>query len=245
LIGEYQCGFRKGKSTIDHIFTLRQILSKHYGYNKNINLVFVDFKQAYDNIIRNKLWNNLKRLGIPTKIVILIKLCNNNTNCIVRVQGELSESFEVVKGLRQDDALSLVLLNLALESVIRRISQRQPMEVNGNHTLLTYACDIIILGDTNQDIVNSLSNLMKECKHMGLLVNKEKTKYMYMTREVRSVKDELDLQVDRISFQQVHDFKYLGVNINNKNCMHNEIKLRLQAGNGCYFALLHLLKSKL
>jgi len=27
--------------------------------------------------------------------------------------------------------------------------------------------------------------------------------------------------------------------------MHNEIKHRLKAGNGCYFALLHLLKSKL
>lgn len=53
VIGDYQCGFRKGKSTIDHIFTLRQIISKHYEYNKNIHLVFEDFKQAYDNIIRS------------------------------------------------------------------------------------------------------------------------------------------------------------------------------------------------
>uniref|UniRef100_A0A2S2PNF4 Uncharacterized protein n=1 Tax=Schizaphis graminum TaxID=13262 RepID=A0A2S2PNF4_SCHGA len=48
-----------------------------------------------------------------------------------------------------------------------------------------------------------------------------------------------------MSFQQVHDFKYRGVNINNRNCMHNEIKLRLKAGNVCYFALSHMLKSKL
>jgi hypothetical protein len=205
----------------------------------------VDFKQAYDNIIRNKLWNNLTKLGIPTKIVKLIKLCNNNTNCVVRVQGELSESFKVVKGLRQGDVLSPVLFNLALESVIRRTSQRQPMEVNGNHTLLAYGDDIIILGNIKQDIVNSMKNLMKECKHMGLLINQEKTKYVYMTRKVRSAEDKLDLQVNGMSFQQVHDFKYLGVNINNRNGMHNEIKLRLKTGNGCYFALSHLLKSKL
>lgn len=95
VISEYQCGFKMGKSTINHIFVLRKILSKHYEYNKNIHLVFVDFKQVYDNIIRNKLWNNLIKLGIPTKIVKLIKSCNNNKNCVVRVQGESSESFEV------------------------------------------------------------------------------------------------------------------------------------------------------
>jgi len=55
VIAEYQCGFKKGKLTIDHIFTLRQIFSKHYEYDKNIHLVFVDFKQTYDNIIWNKL----------------------------------------------------------------------------------------------------------------------------------------------------------------------------------------------
>jgi hypothetical protein len=40
---------------------------------------------------------------------------------VVRVQGELSDPFEVGKGLRQSDALSPVLFNLALESVLRRM----------------------------------------------------------------------------------------------------------------------------
>ncbi|VVC26149.1 Reverse transcriptase domain [Cinara cedri] len=119
------------------------------------------------------------------------------------------------------------------------------MEVNENHTLLAYADDIIILIEIKQDTVNSMSKLMKVCKHMGLVVNQEKIKKMYITREVRSAEEELDLQVDGMFFQQVHDFKYLGVNINNRNCMHNEINLHLKAGHGCYFAALHLFKSKL
>jgi len=245
MIGDYQSGFRKGKSTIDHVFTLRQIISKHYEYNKNIHLVFVYFRQAYDSIIRNKLWKNLITIGIPNKIVNLIKLCNSNTKCVVRVQGELSNPFEVGKGLRQGDALSPVLFSLALESVLRRMPRRQTMELNENHTLLAYADDIIILGDTKQDTVNSMSDLMKVCKHIGLTINQEKTKYMFMTREARDNEDDSDLEVDGILFQQVHDFKYLGVNINNRNYMHNEIKLRLKAGNGCYFAMSHLFRLKL
>lgn len=43
-----------------------------------------------------------------------------------------------------------------------------------------------------------------------------------------------------MSFHQVHDYKYLEVNINNKNCMHNKIKLRLK---GCYFAISRLFKT--
>jgi len=63
--------------------------------------VFVDFKQAYDNIFRSKLWKNLINLGFPTKIVNLIKSCNSNTKCVVWVvQGGLSDPFEVSKGLR-------------------------------------------------------------------------------------------------------------------------------------------------
>ena len=48
LIGSYQSGFRPGKSTIDQIFTLRQILEKTR--NKQINTfnLFVDFKSAFD-----------------------------------------------------------------------------------------------------------------------------------------------------------------------------------------------------
>lgn len=57
VIGDYQCGFGKGKLTTDHIFAVRQILSKHYEYNLDIHLVFVDFKEAYDKLIREELWN--------------------------------------------------------------------------------------------------------------------------------------------------------------------------------------------
>lgn len=109
---------------------------------------------------------------------------------MVRVQEELSDPFEVGKRLRQGDALSPVLFNLALESVLRRMPRRQTIELNENHTLLAYVDDKIILGDTKQDTVNSMSDLMKVCKHIGLTINQEKTKYMFMTREARDNEDD-------------------------------------------------------
>jgi len=47
------------------------------------------------------------------------------------------------------------------------------------------------------------------------------------------------LEIDGISFQSITWLKYLRINPNKWICMHNEIKLRLKASNGCLFAMLH------
>lgn len=75
-----------------------------------------------------------------------------------------------------------------------------------------------------------MSSVMKIDRYVELSLN-EKTKYMYMTRNVWDDEDESDLKVDRIFFQQVQDFEYLVVNIYNKSCEYNEIKLCLKARN--------------
>jgi hypothetical protein len=54
IIWEYEAGFRKGGSTVDQLYTVRQLLNKCWEFNVDIYQVFVDFEQAYDSIERNK-----------------------------------------------------------------------------------------------------------------------------------------------------------------------------------------------
>lgn len=49
----------------------------------------------------------------------MIKLCMIKTRCKVKFNQHLSDEFKVNTGLRQGDALSLVLFNIALEMVIK------------------------------------------------------------------------------------------------------------------------------
>jgi len=44
ILGEYQCGFRANRSTIDHIFTIRQTQEKAYEYSRHLYNLFLDFK---------------------------------------------------------------------------------------------------------------------------------------------------------------------------------------------------------
>ena len=53
----YQCGFRKNRSAVNHIFTLRQILEKTKKFAIETHHSFNDFKSAYDTIKREQLYS--------------------------------------------------------------------------------------------------------------------------------------------------------------------------------------------
>lgn len=103
-------------------------------------------------------------------------MCNEQTCCRVRWLGELLSIFECKNGLRQSDALSPVLFNLALEKVVSDISDLKEMEIIGPYTLLTYADDIILLGESRNDVEESARKLIKSSSHMGPVINENKTK---------------------------------------------------------------------
>ena len=52
VIGDHQCGFRRNRSTTDHIFYICQILEKKWEYYEAVHQLFIDFKKAYDSVKR-------------------------------------------------------------------------------------------------------------------------------------------------------------------------------------------------
>ena len=80
--------------------------------------VSIDFKKAYGSVRREALYNILTEFGIRKKLVRLIKMCLTETYSRVRVGKDLSEMFPIRNGLKQGDALSLLLFSFGLEYAI-------------------------------------------------------------------------------------------------------------------------------
>lgn len=203
-------------------------MSKYYEFGKDLHLVFVDYKQAYDSVNKEELLKALVILGIPKKYVNLIKACYEKTLCRVRYLQGISDSFEVKSGLKQGDALSPALFNLVLEKVIKDTNDDRRMEISNEQVMLAYADDIVIMGETKDEIINSTSELINASKGMGLYANEGRTKYMVVSRRPTNINS---IVVDYNKFEKVDNFKYLGVNINNKNDMHIEINERITSEN--------------
>ncbi|RYA71702.1 hypothetical protein DD592_26400 [Enterobacter cloacae complex sp. 2DZ2F20B] len=125
IVGEYQVGFRKNRSTVDQIFILKQLQEVHYEQGINLYLLFIDFKKAYDTVNRKELLEAMKELGVLRKLIKLTKMTLQSTRNRVRINGLLSEPFQVRTGLRQGDPISTTLFNLVLEAIIRRRASTQ------------------------------------------------------------------------------------------------------------------------
>ena len=182
LSGPYQCGFRPGKSTTDQIFTLRQILEKTLEKQIDTYHLFVDYKAAFDSPIREKLYEAMSELGIPTKLIRLCKMTLNNTRSSVKIGKDLTESFDTRRGLRQGDTLSCDLFNILMEIIMRKAAVNMNKTISSkSHMLLAYADDIDIIGRNMREVTAVFSRIERESAKFGLAVNEEKTKLMVST----------------------------------------------------------------
>ncbi|KAJ4427179.1 hypothetical protein ANN_24795 [Periplaneta americana] len=108
----------------------------------------------------------------------------------VRLGQLLSPAFPIHCGLKQEDALSPLLFNFALEYAIRKVlDNRESLELNELHQLLVYADALHRLGENPQTIRENTEILFEASKAIGLEVNPEKTKQVIMPRDQNIVRN--------------------------------------------------------
>jgi hypothetical protein len=85
------------------------------------------------------LYNILIEFGISMKVIRLLKICLNEIYSKVCIGKHLPDGFPIQCGLKQGDALSPLLLNLALEYFIRVTKVRTPYRFRRFITVFTRA----------------------------------------------------------------------------------------------------------
>jgi len=103
---EEQAGFRKGRSCLDHIFVLKEVLRDRRSRQRKTFSCFIDIKRAYDSEFRDGLWMALKEKKVEGKMWRVLQAYYRDVQSCVRTGGQKSNWFEIGMGLRQGCVLS-------------------------------------------------------------------------------------------------------------------------------------------
>jgi len=160
---------------MDQIFALRSILGKCYEYNTTLHQLFIDFKQAYFSINREKFMLILEVFKIPRKLINLIGMTLRKTTGRVKVQNMTTEEFAINKGLRQWGALSTQIFNVVLEKVMRHIQINKWGSIyTRTLQILAYADDVNLIGRSTGRLNDAVVQMEEGANEVGLRINKRK-----------------------------------------------------------------------
>ena len=108
VLRQNQNGFRKNRSTVGQILTVRRIIEGVKANNLEAVILFVDFSKAFDSIHCGKIAEILQAYGIPNETIAAIMMLYRITKAMVQSPDGDTDFFNVVAGVLQGDTLALL-----------------------------------------------------------------------------------------------------------------------------------------
>jgi len=234
--GEEQSGFRRGYSTVDHIFTVNQLIEKTHEYKIEVYLLLLDFNKAFDSIKHSFLWQAMANQGVPKGWVEIIKKLYKNSQVYVKTD-RTGPTFKMGRGVRQGDPLSPNVFNCALEEIFRKINwENKGIKINGKYiNNLRFADDVILIGKSKEEIQELAEEFLRHSKEAGLTDNTSKTINLNNTK-LDSINTILDMYntnnrtdtvtINGVTLERKSEGKYLGQIIAFENRQEKELRER-------------------
>lgn len=94
-------------------------------YNSNLYFMFIDFEKAFESINRDKMWNIIKKYGIPKHLIDLVEQNCHRDTCQVVHDGRLSEPIPTTARVKQGLIFSPMLFLIVMDGVMRNVTERE------------------------------------------------------------------------------------------------------------------------
>ena len=114
ITGENQTAAIKNRTILHTLATIRDIIDVSNKLNKNLSVISLDFLKAFDRLDWDFIFLALEKFGYG-KNFIHIKVCYNNIQSKIKINGLLSDPFTHMRGVRQVYPLSMLLYIIAAE----------------------------------------------------------------------------------------------------------------------------------
>jgi hypothetical protein len=157
-ICEEQAGFRAGRSTLEHLFVLHEVIGARRESKQRTFLAFLDARRAYDRVWRDGLRLKLWKGGMQGRMFRFLDSMLGDVRRRVVVDGFESEPFSASVGLAQGAVLSPLLYAVFINELAEVLRSKSLGVVAWGRRipLLLYADDIVLLADSPEQLQQML-----------------------------------------------------------------------------------------
>ena len=228
-----QAAYQSGRSAVEQIQSLQQIIEKAKEFNLNGFICFVDYTKAFDSIDQSKLWQTLQNCTnlSPAYINFLIKVYERSSATIRTAVGN-TRLISILKGVKQGDVLSALLFCIVISVITYKAFNNKSygISIGGtNWSDLSYADDLGVIAKDKAELVEMMERLAKESAYFGLEINFSKTKIMPIGPYAKSF-TESKMKIIGKEIDIVCNFEYLGRILNNKADDTSAVEHRIAKG---------------
>jgi len=208
-ITPFQSGFRKNRSTTDHIVQLETHIRNSMANNNHTIAVFFDLCKAYDTAWRHGVMLKLKQYGIRGHLLFFMHNFLNNRSIRVRINEAMSSEKHTTEGIPQGSVLSCTCFLIAINDIVNNL----PVSVHR----AVYVDDLaIFVSGKRPDALKrqlqiALNALESWTRKTGFSFSPVKTATMHICRVRGCLKASPELLMGENTLPHVVQYKYLGM----------------------------------
>ena len=242
---ESQCGFRAKRSTVDMIFSVRQLQEKCREQQMPLYIAFIDLTKAFDLVSRTGLFQLLKKIGCPPQLLSITTSFHENMKGTVSFDGETSESFDIKSGVKQGCVLAPTLFgiffSMLLDFAFKKLEDGIFLHTRSDGNLfnlarlkarskvrtvlireLLFADDAAIASHTEEGLQRLINRFADACSKFGLTISIKKTNIM-----TQDVPTPPSIAISGEVLEVTDQFTYLGSTVTSNLSMDTELSKRI------------------
>ena len=208
ILTDIQCGFRKQKSTIDHLVRLESFIRDAFLNKQEVVSIFFDLEKAYDTTWKYGILKDLHEAGLRGRMPAFISKFLENRNFRVRLGSTLSDPFEQEMGVPQGSILSVTLFSLKINSLAKVLSKDVEGSLYVDDFLMSYRAKTS--KTCERQLQGCLHKIEKWCTENGFKFSQSKTVCVHFHNK-RGILYEPKLNLNGKNIKVVKETKFLGV----------------------------------
>ena len=220
-ITKAQGGGIAGNATVDHLIVLNEAIRQIRQKGKTAYVIFLDVQKAYDKAWLDAILYVMHKNGISAKNLEMMRKTNSDLRARIRTKYGLTRKIKIKDSIRQGGVLSVIEYATLMDEITKELQEKkQGLTMKNGTTLhdLLWMDDVALIHEDPK----MLQLMMDTTNHVAMKYHVEfgapKCKVV-RCGPGRKPKIELNGQV----LEKVKAYKYLGVMINNKDYLEDQI----------------------